>query len=69
METVKLAKARSIADEPAFAWWVPYTLQKLDIILTKIHAQIRRTTHKYGIEILTSVQHANEIDRHNLNTL
>ena len=26
VETAEFAKARKIADEPAFAWWVPYTL-------------------------------------------
>ena len=26
IETAEFAKARSIADEPAFAWWVSYTL-------------------------------------------
>ncbi len=69
IETAEFAKARSIADEPAFAWWVPYTLRKRDIILSKIHARIRKTTHKYGIEIPTSVENANEIDRRNSNTL
>jgi hypothetical protein len=29
----------------------------------------RPATHKYGIEILTSVEHAYEIDRANSNTL
>ena len=64
-ETAEFAKARSIADEPAFAWWVPYTLRKRDVILSKIKTRIRRTTHKYGIEIPTSVSHAMEIDRKN----
>jgi hypothetical protein len=69
IETAEFAKARSIADEPAFAWWVPYTLRKRDIILSKINARIRKTTHKYGIEIPTSVENANELDRSNSNTL
>ena len=52
IETAEFAKARNIADEPAFAWWVPYMLRKHDIIvLSKINARIRKTTHKYGIEI------------------
>jgi hypothetical protein len=68
VETAEFATARSIADEPAFAWWVPYTLRKRDIILSKINARIRKTTHKYGIEIPTSVQKAMEIDRSNNNT-
>jgi hypothetical protein len=61
-------KARSNSDEPAFAWWVPYTLRKRDIILSKINARIRKTTHKYGIEIPTSVENAMGIDRSNNNT-
>ena len=69
IETAEFAKARSIADKPAFAWWVPYTLRKRDIILSKISARIRKTTHKYGIEIPTSVEHAYDIDRANSNTL
>jgi hypothetical protein len=67
--TAEFAKARSIADEPAFAWWVPYTLRKRDIILSKMNARIRKTTHKYGIEIPTSVENAMVIDRSNNNTL
>jgi hypothetical protein len=47
----EFAEAQSTADEPAFAWWVPHTLQKRDIILSKINTQIRKTTHlKEGIQ-------------------
>jgi hypothetical protein len=28
VELAEFAKARKIADEPAFAWWVPYTMRK-----------------------------------------
>jgi hypothetical protein len=69
IETAEFAKARSLADEPAFAWWVPHTLRKCDIILLKIKAQIRKTTHKCGIEIPTSVEKALKIDTSNTNTL
>jgi hypothetical protein len=34
------AKARAIADEPAFLWWVPYTLRKRDVIMSN-DSQIR----------------------------
>ena len=40
IKTAEFAKGRSIADEPAFAWWVPYTLQKHDIILSRINVRI-----------------------------
>ena len=68
-ETAEFARARSIADEPAFAWWVPYMLRKRDIILSKVKARIRKTPQKYGIEIPTSVSHAMAIDKRNGNTL
>jgi hypothetical protein len=68
VETAEFAKARGIDSEPAFAWWVPYTLRKRDIILSKVKARIRKTTHKYGIEIPTSVEHAYKLDERNGNT-
>jgi hypothetical protein len=69
VELAEFSKARDIADEPAFAWWVPYTLRKRDIILSKMKARIRKTTHKYGVEVPTSVEHAYRLDRENGNTL
>jgi hypothetical protein len=68
-EAAEFAKVQGNADKPAFAWWVPYTLQKRDIILSKIKARIRKTTHKYGIEKPTSMEHAFAIDKKNGNTL
>jgi hypothetical protein len=62
VDAAEFARARDIADEPAFAWWVPYTLRKRDIILSKINARIRKTTHKYGIEVPTSIEHAMKLD-------
>ncbi len=69
METAEFAKARGIDQEPAFAWWVPYTLQKRDVILSAVKKRIRRTTHKYGVEMPRSIEHARALDRQNGNTL
>jgi hypothetical protein len=52
VEVAEYAKANSIADEPAFAWWVPYTLRKRDVIISVVKNRIRKTTHKYGIRFL-----------------
>jgi hypothetical protein len=68
IKTAEFTKARSLADEPAFAWWVPCTLQKRDIMLSKINAPIRKTTHKHSVETPTSAEGAHEIDRKNNNT-
>ena len=69
VEVAEFSKARDIADEPAFAWWVPYTLRKRDVILSKVKARIRKTTHKYGIEMPLNIDNANKLDRENGNAL
>ena len=69
VETAEYARARGISNEPAFAWWVPYTLRKREVILAAVKNRIRRMTHKYGIEIQRDVEHLHEIDARNGNTL
>jgi hypothetical protein len=64
--------ARGIQDEPAFAWWVPYVMRKRDIIVSMVKSRVRRTTHKYGIEMPAPgrdiVQNAIDLDRKNGDT-
>jgi hypothetical protein len=67
VEVAEYATARNIATEPAFRWWVPYTLRKRDAIISSVRARTRKTTHKYGIEIPRDVQHAYDLDRANKN--
>ena len=62
VETAEYARARGISNEPAFAW-------KREVILTAVKNWIRKTTHKYGIEIPRDVEHAHEIDSRNGNTM
>ena len=50
-ETAAFARAKGVQGEPAFCWWVPYTLQKMDAIVAAVGARLRKTTHKYGVEI------------------
>ena len=69
VEVSEYARARGIDKEPAFEWWVPHTLKKRQVILSALKKRIRKTTHKYGIEIPTSVEHAFELDRKNGNNL
>ena len=69
VEMAEYARARGISNEPAFAWWVPYTLWKREVILAAVKNRIRRTMHKYGVEIPRDVEHAHEIDARNGNTL
>ena len=69
VETAEYARAGGISNEQAFAWWVPYTLRKREVILAAVKNQIRKTTHKYGIKIPRDVEHAHEIDSRNGNTM
>ena len=69
VETAEYTRARGISNEPAFAWWVPYTLSKREVILAAVKNQIRKMTHKYGIKIPRDVEHAHEIDLMNGNTM
>ena len=69
IETAEFAKSRGIEGEPAFAYWVPYVLRKRDRIISAIQSRINRATHKYGIEVPTSVDHARAIDASNGNNL
>ena len=68
VDLAEYAKARKIADQPAFAWWVPYTLRKRARIVSALKNRIRKMTHKYGVEIPHEIEHAYELDRKNGNT-
>ncbi len=61
--------ACDIGEEPAFAWWVPYVLRKRDVIVSAVNSGVCKTSHKYGIELPSSVKNAIEINCKNSNTL
>ena len=69
VEIAEYVTSRNMAGEPAFAWWVPFTLRKRARIIAGVNYHVRKSSHKYGIEIPTSVKHAEETDRGNKNTL
>ena len=69
VEVAEYAQSRSLTDEPAFKWWVPYTLKKRDRIIASVNSRVKKATHKYGIEVLTSVEHALKLDKINGNTM
>ena len=54
VETAEFAKSRGIDNEPVFAWWVPHTLKKRNAVISAMKVRLRKTTHKYGIEISTT---------------
>ena len=57
IELTEYASARGIADEPAFKWWVSYTLRKRDVIVSSVKLRIRKTTRKVVWETPRSDEH------------
>ena len=47
-----------LVEEPAFKWWVPYVIKKRDQIVSAIKARMTKKTHKFGIEVPTTVAEA-----------
>ncbi len=69
IEVAEYAVAQSIDHEPAFAWWVPFTLRKRNRIIAAVNKRYFKRTHKFGIRIPKSVEEAKAIDKENGNTL
>ena len=69
IETSEFAVAWNLASEPAFAWWVPYTLRKRDTVISAVKDRVKRVSHKYGVELPKSVKEALEIDARNGNNV
>ena len=57
--------SRNSGCEPAFVWWLPYTLRKQEETLSAVKSRIRKATHTHGIDIPTSLEHAYAIDTQN----
>ena len=65
VQTAEYAVVAKIAMEPAFAWWVPYTLKKRNRIISKVKSKYWLRTHKFGIWIPKSVEEAKRLDQDN----
>ena len=68
VEVAEYAKAQGIDVEPAFSWWVPYTLKKRSAIIAAVKARNAKKTHQYGLEVPSDVDEARVIDERNKNT-
>ena len=68
MQAAEYAVLRGIESEPAFAWWVPFTLRKRDTIIAAVNTRVKQKSHKYGIEIPTSIKDALRLDKENGNS-
>ena len=69
IEAMEYDIKNNIQDEPAFAWWIPFVKRKTASIISKAATKYWDRTHKFGIEILKSVQHVIDIDEELGNTM
>ena len=69
LEIADYSKSRGIDNEPAFHWWVPYTLRRRDRIIASVNSRVKRISHKYGVELPRTVAEALKLDDDNKNSL
>jgi len=63
LELADYSVDNGLVEQPAFNWWVHDILKKRNQIINRIKSKYWRTSHKFGIEIPKSVEHALQIDR------
>eukprot|EP00978_Attheya_sp_CCMP212_P041221 scaffold233447_cov64-Attheya_sp.AAC.1 len=69
VEIAEYAVGNEIHLEPAFEWWVPFTLKKRDRIISAVSNRYHKRTHKFGIELPRLVADARHLDKEIGNTL
>ena len=69
IEIAEFAITRGVDKLPAFAWWIHHIMKKRDHIIASVKMRMKNITHKYGIEVPTSIEHAKKLDKQNNNTL
>jgi len=62
VSAAEYAVANKLVAEPAFSWWVPYTIRKKDRIIKAVNKRYFRRFYKYGLELPKTVERALEID-------
>ena len=68
VEIADYAVAHGLDSEPAFAWWVPFTLKRRNRIIAAVNKRYHKRTHKFGIEIPKTYEDCVRIDKENGNT-
>ena len=63
IEVAEYAVANFIVEEPAFKWWVSWTVRKRNIVISKLKGKYWRTTHKFSIRLPKDVKEALDINR------
>jgi hypothetical protein len=65
IETAEYAVTHSLSNEPAFSWWVNYTLKNRDKIIAAVRARFVRKDFKFGIKVPNTIAEARRLDAEN----
>ena len=68
VQIAEFAIAAGISQEPAFSWWVPFTIKKRKQIISKVKSKYWIRTHKFGIKIPRNAKEAKAFDLENGDT-
>ena len=72
VQTAEFAVTQGIDHEPSFNWWVKHVLKKRDRIIAsnrKWQTRYVKKSHKFGIELLKTLEQALALEAKNGNTL
>ena len=69
VEVVDYAIAHGIDNEPAFAWWVPFTIKRRNRIIAAVNKRYDKRTYKFGIEIPKTYEDCIRLDKESGTTL
>ena len=65
IQVAEYAEANGISGQTAFAWWIPYTLNKRLNMIYKVKSRYLKWTHKYSFEIPKTYKHVMQLDEKN----
>jgi hypothetical protein len=68
VEVAEYATTHGKENEPAFLWWVPYTLRRRNRIIAAVNNRYHKRTHKFGIMVPKTFEDCLRIDRENGDT-
>jgi hypothetical protein len=68
VDVAEYVKLHNLDNEPAFVWWVPWTLKKRDSIIKAVRHRHQKRTHKFGIAVPGDVDKAKILDKENGDT-
>ena len=68
VKVAEFSKTR-LESDPAFRWQVQHVLKKRDAITSNVTSRAWKTSHEFGVEMPTNIDHDKRLDTMNSNAL